>query len=44
MPACGGGSSSGPSNPGTPAGTSTVTLTATAGSISHNAKITLTIQ
>ena len=44
MPACGGGSSSGPSNPGTPAGTSTVTVTATAGSISHNAKITLTIQ
>jgi len=45
MPACGGGSSGGgTSNPGTPAGTSSVTVTATAGSISHNAKITLTIQ
>jgi subtilase family serine protease len=43
MPACGGGSST-PSNPGTPAGTSTVTLTATAGSLSHKANITLTIQ
>ncbi len=29
MPACGGGSG-GPSNPGTPAGTSSVTVTATA--------------
>jgi subtilase family serine protease len=43
MPACGGGSST-PSNPGTPAGTSTVTVTATAGSFSHKANITLTIQ
>jgi subtilase family serine protease len=43
MPACGGGSST-PSNPGTPAGTSTVTVTATAGSLSHKANITLTIQ
>ncbi len=44
MPACGGGSSSGPSNPGTPAGTSTVTVTAAAGSLSHPVQITLTVQ
>jgi len=44
MPACGGGSSSTPSNPGTPAGTSTVTVTATAGSLSHPVPITLTVQ
>jgi subtilase family serine protease len=43
MPACGGGSST-PSNPGTPAGTSTITVTATAGSLSRKANITLTIQ
>ncbi len=43
MPACGGGSST-PSNPGTPAGTSTVTVTATAGSLSHSVPVTLTIQ
>jgi subtilase family serine protease len=45
MPACGGGSSSGgTSNPGTPAGTSSVTVTATAGSLTHSAPVTLTIQ
>ncbi|MGC1436891.1 MAG: protease pro-enzyme activation domain-containing protein [Terriglobales bacterium] len=43
MPACGGGSST-PSNPGTPAGTSTVTVAATAGSLSHSVPVTLTIQ
>ena len=44
MPACGGGGSSTPSNPGTPAGTSTVTVTAAAGSLSHPVQITLTVQ
>jgi hypothetical protein len=43
MPACGGGSSQ-PSNPGTPAGTSSVTVTATAGSLSHSVPVTLIIQ
>jgi subtilase family serine protease len=42
MPACGGSST--PSNPGTPAGTSTVTVTATAGSLTHSVPVTLTIQ
>ena len=47
MAACGGGSSGPPSNPGTPAGTSTVTVTATTGGTSplmHTATITLTVQ
>jgi pseudomonalisin len=44
MPGCGGGSSSGPSNPGTPTGTNSVTVTVTAGSLSHKENITLTIQ
>ncbi|HXM64853.1 MAG TPA: protease pro-enzyme activation domain-containing protein [Terriglobales bacterium] len=45
MPACG-GSSGGPSNPGTPAGTSTVTVTAatSGGTLSHPVTITLTVQ
>jgi len=46
MPACGGGSSM-PSNPGTPAGTSSVTVTATTGGTSpltHTATVTLTVQ
>ena len=43
MPACGGGSSA-TTNPGTPAGTSTVTVKATAGSLSHSVPVTLTIQ
>jgi hypothetical protein len=43
MPACGGGSST-PSNPGTPAGTSTVTVKATAGPLTHSVPVTLTIQ
>lgn len=44
MPACGGGSSGTMSNPGTPTGNSTVTVTATAGSLSHQVPITLTVQ
>ena len=46
MPACGGGGSSTPSNPGTPAGTSTVTVTAatTGGTLTRSATITLTVQ
>ena len=44
MPACGGGSSSTQSNPGTPTGSSTVTVTAAAGSLSHPVQITLTVQ
>jgi hypothetical protein len=40
--ACGGGSSA-PSNPGTPAGTSTITFTATSGTTVHTAAITLTV-
>jgi pseudomonalisin len=45
MPACGGGSSSAPSNPGTPAGTSTVMVTATAGTLPpKTVPVTLTIQ
>jgi subtilase family serine protease len=46
MPACGGGSST-PSNPGTPMGTSTVTVTATTGgtgALMHTTTVTLTVQ
>jgi subtilase family serine protease len=46
MPGCGGGSST-PSNPGTPAGTSTVTVTAATGGttpLMHPVTITLTVQ
>jgi subtilase family serine protease len=44
MPACGG--SSKPSNPGTPAGTSTLTVTAaaTGGTLTHPVTVTLTVQ
>jgi subtilase family serine protease len=45
MPACGGNST--PSNPGTPAGTSSVTVTATTGgtsALTHAATVTLTVQ
>jgi subtilase family serine protease len=48
MPACGGGSSNTPpSNPGTPAGTSSVIVTATSGgtaALSHQITVTLTVQ
>jgi pseudomonalisin len=45
MPACGGGSSTTtPSNPGTPAGSTPVTVTATAGSLVHTLQVTLTVQ
>jgi hypothetical protein len=45
MPACGGGGSSTQSNPGTPVGTSTVTITATAGSLTAPPTIiTLSVQ
>jgi hypothetical protein len=46
MPACG-GSSSAPSNPGTPAGTSSVTVTATTGgtsALTHTTTVSLTVQ
>ena len=45
MPACGGGGSSTQSNPGTPVGSSTVTITATAGSLTAPPTIiTLSVQ
>jgi pseudomonalisin len=46
-PGCGGGSSGGgggTNNPGTPAGTTSVTVTATAGSVINPVQITLTVQ
>jgi hypothetical protein len=48
LPACGGGNSSsgggGRSDPGTPTGTSIVTITATGGSVTHTTTFTLSIQ
>jgi hypothetical protein len=48
MPACGGGSGGGgPTNPGTPTGSSTVTITASTsgtGALSHTVTITLNVQ
>jgi pro-kumamolisin-like protein len=41
---CGGGGSQGTADPGTPLGASTVTVTSTSGSISHNVTFTLTVQ
>jgi hypothetical protein len=47
MTACGGGGSSAPSNPGTPAGTYTITVTGSFGSgsaaLGHNVKLTLIV-
>ena len=45
LPACGGGGGGGHhQDPGTPAGTYTVIVTATAGSLSEQASFTLTVQ
>ncbi len=43
MPACGGGSTS-TSNPGTPTGTTSVSITATSGSLHHSVQVQLTVQ
>jgi hypothetical protein len=45
LPACGGGSrGGGASDPGTPAGTSTVTVAATSGAVTHTTTFTLEVQ
>ena len=46
LAACGGGSSSGGNggHPGTPAGTYTVTISATAGTLTHSTTVTVTVQ
>jgi hypothetical protein len=46
LAACGGGSSSsgGGGQPGTPAGTYTVTVSATSGSLTHTATVTLNVK
>jgi hypothetical protein len=41
---CGGGSSSAPSNPGTPAGNYTVVVTAVSGSITRTLNVSVTVQ
>jgi hypothetical protein len=41
---CGGSSNSGGGDPGTPPGSSTVTVTATSGTLTHTATITLNVQ
>lgn len=42
--ACGGGGSQGPQNPGTPAGTYTITVTATSGNTTQSQNLTLVVQ
>jgi len=44
LPACGGSSTTVPPTGGTPTGTSVVTVTATAGALTHQTKITLIVQ
>jgi hypothetical protein len=44
QPACGGGSSSPRHNPGTPAGTYTITVTGTSGTIARSTNVQLTVQ
>jgi hypothetical protein len=41
---CGGGSSSHTSKPGTPAGTYTIAVTATSGSLTHTTNVAITVQ
>jgi subtilase family serine protease len=41
---CGGGGSSHSSNPGTPAGTYTIAVTATSGSLTHTSNVVVTVQ
>jgi hypothetical protein len=41
---CGGGSSGPPAPTGTPAGTSTITVTGTSGNLSHSTTLSLTVQ
>ena len=44
LASCGGGQQSSPPSAGTPAGTYTITLTATSGKLTHNIKLTLIVQ
>jgi hypothetical protein len=42
--ACGSGGSSGPHNPGTPAGTYTVTVAGSSNQLQHSTTVTLNVQ